>query len=72
MPDVQVIPELPYDDVGEASEWLCAAFGLRERLRIGNHRAQLVGGCCGIRPEHIRALADKLRDRPAPTAERSS
>ena len=44
MPDVQVIPELPYDDVGEASEWLCAAFGLRERLRIGNHRAQLVFG----------------------------
>jgi len=34
--------------------------------------AQLVGGCCGIRPAHIRALADKLRDRPAPTAERSS
>jgi S-methylmethionine-dependent homocysteine/selenocysteine methylase len=26
--------------------------------------AQLVGGCCGIRPEHIRALADMLPDRP--------
>jgi S-methylmethionine-dependent homocysteine/selenocysteine methylase len=25
--------------------------------------AQLVGGCCGIRPEHIRALADSLPDR---------
>ena len=31
-------------DVGEASEWLCAAFGFTERLRIGDHRAQLVFG----------------------------
>ena len=44
VPDATVIPELPYDDVGEASEWLCAAFGLAERLRIGNHRVQLVFG----------------------------
>ena len=39
-----MIPELPYDDVGEASDWLCAAFGFAERLRIGDHRAQLVFG----------------------------
>jgi homocysteine S-methyltransferase len=26
--------------------------------------AKLVGGCCGIRPEHIRVLADTLPDRP--------
>lgn len=44
VPAAQVIPELPYDDVGEASEWLCATFGFRERLRIGDHRAQLVFG----------------------------
>ena len=44
VPDAQVIPELPYDDVGAASEWLCAAFGFKERLRIGDHRAQLVLG----------------------------
>ena len=44
VPAAQVIPELPYDDVGEASDWLCAAFGFTERLRIGNHRAQLVFG----------------------------
>jgi uncharacterized glyoxalase superfamily protein PhnB len=36
-----VIPVLGYDDVGEAVEWLCRAFGFRERLRIGDHRAQL-------------------------------
>jgi hypothetical protein len=36
-----VIPELPYPDVREAVEWLCRTFGFRERLRIGNQRAQL-------------------------------
>lgn len=44
VPNAQVIPELPYDDVGAASDWLCDAFGFTERLRIGDHRAQLVFG----------------------------
>jgi uncharacterized glyoxalase superfamily protein PhnB len=44
VPAASVIPELAYADVAEAAEWLCAAFGFRERLRIGNHRAQLVFG----------------------------
>ena len=44
VPGAQVIPELAYEDVGEASDWLCAAFGFTERLRIGNHRAQLMFG----------------------------
>jgi uncharacterized glyoxalase superfamily protein PhnB len=44
VPDAQVIPELPYEDVGAASDWLCGAFGFKERLRIGDHRAQLVFG----------------------------
>ncbi len=39
-----VIPVLAYPDVAAASDWLCAAFGFRERLRIGDHRAQLVYG----------------------------
>ena len=30
--------------MGAASDWLCAAFGFTERLRIGDHRAQLVFG----------------------------
>jgi uncharacterized glyoxalase superfamily protein PhnB len=42
VPSATVIPELAYPDVAEASEWLCNAFGFQERLRIGNHRAQLV------------------------------
>ena len=36
-----VIPELPYADVPTAAKWLCNAFGLTERLRIGSHRIQL-------------------------------
>lgn len=44
MPPGVIIPELPYDDVGTAADWLCRAFGFRERLRIGNHRCQLSFG----------------------------
>ncbi|MFN2519447.1 MAG: VOC family protein [Candidatus Limnocylindria bacterium] len=43
-PTATVIPVLTYADVAEASEWLCEAFGFRERLRIGHHRVQLVFG----------------------------
>jgi uncharacterized glyoxalase superfamily protein PhnB len=42
MPPGVFIPELAYDDVAAAAEWLCRAFGFRERLRIGTHRVQLV------------------------------
>jgi uncharacterized glyoxalase superfamily protein PhnB/quinol monooxygenase YgiN len=42
MPPGAIIPELAYDDVDAAAAWLCATFGFRERLRIGNHRRQLV------------------------------
>ena len=41
MPPGVIIPELPYDDVNAAADWLCQAFGFRKRLRIGNHRCQL-------------------------------
>jgi uncharacterized glyoxalase superfamily protein PhnB len=41
MPPGSVIPELGYEDVGEAADWLCRAFGFRERLRIAEHRIQL-------------------------------
>jgi uncharacterized glyoxalase superfamily protein PhnB len=42
VPGATVIPELPYPDVREAVDWLTRAFGLQERLQIGDHRAQLV------------------------------
>ncbi|HEY5809785.1 MAG TPA: VOC family protein [Povalibacter sp.] len=41
MPASIVIPVLAYPDVRAAVGWLCAAFGFVERLRIGDHRAQL-------------------------------
>ena len=44
VPDAEVVPVLAYPDVVEATRWLCDAFGLRLRLRIGEHRAQLVLG----------------------------
>jgi hypothetical protein len=47
IPNVVVIPELAYPNVSEAAEWLCRAFGFRERLLIANHRAQLSVGTSG-------------------------
>jgi hypothetical protein len=31
VPSAVVIPELAYEDVARASDWLCAAFGFIER-----------------------------------------
>jgi uncharacterized glyoxalase superfamily protein PhnB len=47
IPDVTVIPVLHYPDVIEAARWLCTTFGFRERLRIGDHRVQLLIGHSG-------------------------
>lgn len=44
IPDAPIIPVLGYADVHAAAEWLCRAFGFRPRLRIGDHRIQLVYG----------------------------
>jgi uncharacterized glyoxalase superfamily protein PhnB len=44
MPDFGVIPVLNYRDVRAAVAWLCRAFGARERLRMGELRAQLLIG----------------------------
>ncbi len=45
IPPSTVIPVLIYPDVREAVEWLEAAFGFAERIRIGgNHRSQLSVG----------------------------
>jgi uncharacterized glyoxalase superfamily protein PhnB len=42
MPASVIIPELAYPNVDEAVAWLCDVFGFEERMRIGNHRAQLL------------------------------
>ncbi len=44
VPSATIIPVLGYVDVARASDWLCETFGFKERLRIGDHRAQLVYG----------------------------
>jgi uncharacterized protein (DUF952 family)/uncharacterized glyoxalase superfamily protein PhnB len=48
MPAAVVIPQLAYDDVTVAINWLCDAFGFLVRWQAGDHRAQLEvpgGGC---------------------------
>jgi uncharacterized glyoxalase superfamily protein PhnB len=58
MPSATVIPVLAYDDVREATEWICAAFGFEERLRIGEHRVQLVVGDGAVIVNKRRAQPD--------------
>ena len=41
-PDTAVIPVLNYPDVRAAVEWLTTALPFIERLRIGDHRCQLL------------------------------
>jgi len=61
IPESIVMPVLVYADVRAAVAWLDAAFGCVERLRIGEHRAQLaIGG------GHLVAA-----DRPSTGATRS-
>lgn len=42
IPNAAVIPELAYTDVLAAAKWLCEHFGFQERLRIADHRVQLI------------------------------
>jgi uncharacterized glyoxalase superfamily protein PhnB len=44
MPQDVVMPILHYPDMPAAIAWLTAAFGVQERLRINDHRAQLMLG----------------------------
>jgi uncharacterized glyoxalase superfamily protein PhnB len=64
MPASMVIPELVYDDVGKAVEWLCRVFGFTVRWQLENHRAQLAvgNGCVVVRETPLRAEGDP----PAP------
>ena len=48
MPPCTLIPELAYDDVIEAIDWLCDRFGFVERWRVADHRAQLSFGTCTV------------------------
>jgi len=58
MPTATIVPVLAYDDVRQATAWLCAAFGFEERLRIGEHRAQLSFGEGAVIVNKRRAQQD--------------
>ena len=67
MPKATVIPVLAYPNLGEAIDWLCGAFGVTLRLRIGKHRAQLNVGdgavVVGEEPEAIAADSQRVMVR---------
>jgi uncharacterized glyoxalase superfamily protein PhnB len=64
VPSSSVIPVLVYPDVPAAAAWIVAAFGFRERLRIGGgHRSQLVYGDGAV------IVADTSNGRAAPGAD---
>jgi uncharacterized glyoxalase superfamily protein PhnB/DNA-binding XRE family transcriptional regulator len=63
IPSATVIPVLTYPAVREAVDWLCAAFGFAERVRIGDdHRSQLSFGDGAIIVGDVRA--DRRPPRP--------
>jgi S-methylmethionine-dependent homocysteine/selenocysteine methylase len=45
---------------------LAPAEYLQQAISWADHGVQLIGGCCGVGPEHIRALADGLSRQAAP------
>ena len=68
IPKATVVPVLIYPDVRAAVEWLGAAFGFVEHVRIGeDHRAQLGFGdgavivAVGARPRRGRARPLRAR-----------
>ncbi len=69
VPAATVIPVLVYEDVQEAVEWLCDTFGFSERVRIGDHRAQLSFGDGAVivserRVGHVHDSSDAVILRP--------
>lgn len=67
IPRSTVIPVLIYPDVRAAVDWLCAAFGFVERVRIGeNHRSQLTFGDGAV------IIGDVRGDRRVPRAGEST
>jgi uncharacterized glyoxalase superfamily protein PhnB len=57
-PNAAVIPVLYYPDVRKAVEWLITALPFTERLRIGEHRSQLVHGDGAVVVAHRGGHAD--------------
>jgi hypothetical protein len=62
-PPASVTAVLTYADVREAVDWLTGVFGFAERVRIGDHRAQLSFG------DGALIVADDSGDRQGPLRE---
>ena len=69
VPPCPVIPVLEYPDPGVAAAWLGKAFGFTVRLRIANHRIQMLAGhgCFTIRegntlPNHSVIVQVRIED----------
>jgi uncharacterized glyoxalase superfamily protein PhnB len=57
IPSAVVVPVLVYPDVRAAVDWLSAAFGFEERVRIGeSHRSQLRAGEGAVIVADVRHL----------------
>ena len=67
MPDFAVLPVLNYRDVRAAVTWLCRAFGARERLRMGEHRAQLLIGEGAFIVAAFHGVGTAAQDAPRQT-----
>ena len=50
------LPEWLYEEISSPDEYALQINGW-----IENHGVQVVGGCCGTRPDHIRALSRMLK-----------
>src|SRR4029450_2005806 len=61
LPPATLIPALPYADVRAGVDWLCRAFGFRERMRIAGHRSQLCVGAGAL-------VIAQGTDPPAPSS----
>lgn len=68
MPPGSIIPELGYRDLRAAVGWLCNVFGFRERLRIGNHRVQLLVGQTAIVAFALPAEEPRLTESGDPVS----
>lgn len=61
---------LPQNEGGHAVYKLTPAeFAAHHRRFVEEYGVQLVGGCCGTTPEHLRAVAEAIKDaKPEPRA----
>ena len=67
MPPGIIIPVLVYPDVASAVVWLCSTFGFKERLRIGDHRSQLVFATASIIVTTHDNSIDSINSKPFQT-----